>query len=1034
MRPNDPYYSWQWHLTLIGDIEQVWNEYTGKGVRVGVYDTGIDISHPDLVAAYDRSNGIIYDGIAYDGAVLGSNAHGTAVAGLIAASANNGIGGVGVAFGSRITGVGVIDDGSPLRTFGFQEAMLQLTRYDVVNNSWNYHGSGLYRKTIMPNYYADAVVTGRGGLGTIIVQAAGNDYGTSEMSAINTWRQAIVVGGTLERGNRSPYANAGANLLICAPASDIPGSIATTDITGNAGYSLSDYTAKFNGTSAATPIVTGVVALMLEANPSLGWRDVQEILSLSASHTGSALASGTRSATETSLWNINGANDWNGGGRHFSNDYGYGIVNAFNAVRMAEAWHYFSSVPQTSTNEAVTAASMPDDDIAIPDGGRTTIQLTVSDEIRVEHVQLDLSLTHNHIADLRISLVAPDGERTIVDNLVYAQTLKLKALDYAYGLANLRGISGAGTWTIEIEDGAANGLSGSISKAGIVIYGQSQSTNSVYHYTEEFSEVIDTAPAPRSTLADTDGGVDWIDGSSLQKGIIVDLSTRRALIDGILVHIAGIENIMGGDGSDLIIGDDTANELRGMRGNDTLSGGGGLDTLVGGTGDDVYRADMGSLIQEQDEQGFDTVEISQSYSLAALISIEVLKVANAASTSDVQLRGNELAQVIEANRGNNTLDGGGGADTMRGLAGNDEYYVDDAADVIEEQQNEGTDRIYSSTSYRLPASTSIEYMKARPLGQYSGIALYGNIYNQFIEGGSGNDTLDGGGGNDTLRGLGGDDIYIADSIGDVIVEGADAGFDTIRSKVSFTMQFGQSVEDLEVFDRSSMDAINLTGNGLDQALFGNNGRNTLDGRAGADTMAGYGGDDAYLVDDSRDVVLEASDAGFDVLTTSVGYTLTAGNSIERLVAASGTSSIFLQGNQFSQRIEGNAGSNLLDGGLGADTLGGGSGSDTFRFSTAIGNGNIDHILDFTPTVRGVGDLIALSSRIFTSLLPGALSADKFKSINSGVRADSTDMILYDVKSGAISYDGDALGLGMSVQFASVSPGIHLSAKDFVIYA
>lgn len=100
----------------------------------------------------------------------------------------------------------------------------------------------------------------------------------------------------------------------------------TTDRIGSYGYDVTDYTSRFNGTSAATPIVSGVVALMLEANPNLGYRDVQEILALSARPIDAASPD----------WTTNRANTWNGGGFRVSHDYGFGLVDATAAVRLAE--------------------------------------------------------------------------------------------------------------------------------------------------------------------------------------------------------------------------------------------------------------------------------------------------------------------------------------------------------------------------------------------------------------------------------------------------------------------------------------------------------------------------------------------------------------------------------------------------------------------------------------------------------------------------------------------------------------------------
>src|SRR5206468_6417226 len=131
----------------------------------------------------------------------------------------------------------------------------------------------------------------------------------------------------------------GACVLVTAPTrasfATTDGVVVTTDLTGTDGYNLGpsgtgadDYTDQFGGTSAAGPMVTGVVALMLEANPAIGWRDVQNILAASAKHTGSAFGATSPGTNENGNWFLNGAANWNGGGMHFSNDYGYGKVDA----------------------------------------------------------------------------------------------------------------------------------------------------------------------------------------------------------------------------------------------------------------------------------------------------------------------------------------------------------------------------------------------------------------------------------------------------------------------------------------------------------------------------------------------------------------------------------------------------------------------------------------------------------------------------------------------------------------------------------
>ena len=110
-KPTDPLYADQWHFSLIGNIEKVWEDYDGTGVTVVVYDEGVEYTHEDLSANYDASMHFTYEGVIYDPMPLDDNSgHGTSCAGLIGATANNGVGGTGVAYGVTLTGVNYLDD------------------------------------------------------------------------------------------------------------------------------------------------------------------------------------------------------------------------------------------------------------------------------------------------------------------------------------------------------------------------------------------------------------------------------------------------------------------------------------------------------------------------------------------------------------------------------------------------------------------------------------------------------------------------------------------------------------------------------------------------------------------------------------------------------------------------------------------------------------------------------------------------------------------------------------------------------------
>ena len=137
-------------------------------------------------------------------------------------------------------------------------------------------------------------------------------------------RFTITVAASTQDGHIASFSTPGASILVTAPGESI---LTTTPDNGD-GNRTNDFIF-VNGTSFAAPIVSGIVAMMLEANPDLGYRDVQDILAISARQIDAASAS----------WSANGAANWNGGGHMVSHDFGFGLVDAHAAVRLAETWN-----------------------------------------------------------------------------------------------------------------------------------------------------------------------------------------------------------------------------------------------------------------------------------------------------------------------------------------------------------------------------------------------------------------------------------------------------------------------------------------------------------------------------------------------------------------------------------------------------------------------------------------------------------------------------------------------------------------------
>jgi Ca2+-binding RTX toxin-like protein len=484
---------------------------------------------------------------------------------------------------------------------------------------------------------------------------------------------------------------------------------------------------------------------------------------------------------------------------------------------------------------------------------------------------------------------------------------------------------------------------------------------------------------------------------------------------------ANIENLLLlGSGNLSGTGNSLANLLTGNSGNNLLDGKGGADRMEGGFGDDIYVIDnVGDVAFEHPGAGTDTIRTVYSWTLGD--HIENLELQGSGNLNGT---GNSLANVLTGTSGNNILDGKGGADRMVGGLGNDTYVIDNVGDVVVEAAGTGTDTVRTVYSWTL--ADNVENLVLLGTGNLGGT---GNSLSNVLTGTSGNNTLDGRGGADRMEGGLGNDTYVVDNVGDVVVENASAGTDTIRTVFSWTL--GANVENLVL---SGSGNLNATGNSLTNVLTGNSGNNVLDGKGGADSMAGGLGNDTYVIDNVGDVVVEAAGAGTDTIRTVFSWTL--GDNLENLTLL-GTGNLRGTGNALDNVITGNTGANSISGGdgadklyggLGADVLSGGTGQDRFYFDSTLGGGNVDRVTDLV-----VGeDRLFLDDAVFGAVgRLGTLSADAL--FIGTAAADAGDRFVYNSATGALFYDADGNGVGAAVQFATLSAGLALTATQFVLY-
>ncbi|WP_187830406.1 M10 family metallopeptidase [Siccirubricoccus phaeus] len=293
--------------------------------------------------------------------------------------------------------------------------------------------------------------------------------------------------------------------------------------------------------------------------------------------------------------------------------------------------------------------------------------------------------------------------------------------------------------------------------------------------------------------------------------------------------------------------------------------------------------------------------------------------------------GNDVANWLEGNAGNDTLEGGagpdtlnggGGADSLVGGAGDDWFLVDDPGDLVIEEAGGGTDGVTSSVGLYLSAWVE-NLALAAGTGGISGV---GNELANSLIGNEGDNMLVGWGGADVLRGDAGADV-LHGAEGDDRLEG-EAGLDSLFGGAGNDTLLGGA--DADVLQGEAGDD-SLSG-GSDAAfdlLVGGAGNDTLDGASGfgeADQLFGEAGDDLFLVDSAGDLVVEQPGEGSDTVQAAIpggGYSLP--ENVEALVLLGSTA--FGAGNALGNALTGNAAANYLLGGAGNDTLDGGAGND-----------------------------------------------------------------------------------------------------------
>uniref|UniRef100_A0A8C5EFB8 P/Homo B domain-containing protein n=1 Tax=Gouania willdenowi TaxID=441366 RepID=A0A8C5EFB8_GOUWI len=461
--PTDPYFPKQWYLfnPTHQDLntKAAWAQgYTGKGVVVTILDDGIEKDHPDLInnydpeASYDVNDGDDDPQPRYT--QRNENRHGTRCAGEVAAAANNGVCGVGVAYDAKIGGVRMLD-GEVTDVVEAHSLSLNPQHIHIYSASWGPEDDGKSLDgpaKLAMEAFLQGITKGRGGLGSIFVWASGNGGREQDNCNCDGYTNSIYtlsISSTTESGNVPWYSEPCSSTLATTFSSGNPREkqIVTTDLRQKC-------TDSHTGTSASAPLAAGIIALALEANMNLTWRDMQHLV------------------VKTSLPVHLSAGDWraNGVGRRVSHSYGYGLLDAGAIVALAKNWTSVGQQHQCVNTMLTKPRSVRVDAC----WGRPEYVSSL------EHVQARLTLSHNQRGKLAIHLISPLGTRstllfpryTLTDFHLISSTSSCGFNDWAFMTTHSWGEDPQGEWTLEIENMATNGRDyGVLNEFTLILWG-----------------------------------------------------------------------------------------------------------------------------------------------------------------------------------------------------------------------------------------------------------------------------------------------------------------------------------------------------------------------------------------------------------------------------------------------------------------------------------------------------------------------------------------------------------------------------------